>query len=47
VWPPGGVIAAAGIAVLSQSPVVLAEEGRESQAAGPPGDPTPVRQGGR
>lgn len=31
----GGAIAAAGIVVLSHSPVVLAEESRESQSAGP------------
>lgn len=31
----GGAIAAAGIAVLSRSPVTLAEERRESQSAGP------------
>ena len=43
----GGAIAVAGIAVLSRAPVVLAEEGRESRAAGPPGDLAPIRQGGR
>jgi len=40
----GGAIAAAGIVILSRAPVVLAEEGRESQAAGALGKqgPRPV-----
>jgi hypothetical protein len=41
----GGVIAATGIVVLSRSPVTLAEERRESRAAGgQPGRP-PAREG--
>jgi drug/metabolite transporter (DMT)-like permease len=43
----GGAIAAAGIAVLSRSPVTQAEERRESRAAGAqPGRP-PAREGNR
>jgi drug/metabolite transporter (DMT)-like permease len=40
----GGVIAAAGIALLSHSPVVLAEERRQSGSAGPQASGVPARQ---
>jgi drug/metabolite transporter (DMT)-like permease len=40
----GGAIAAAGIAFLSHSPVVLAEERRQSRSAGAQGGEAPARQ---
>jgi hypothetical protein len=39
----GGAIAAAGIVVLSRSPVALAEESRESRSAGPQGGQAAMR----
>ena len=43
----GGVIAAAGIVVLSRSPVTLAEERRESRVAGAEPDRVPARERNR
>jgi hypothetical protein len=40
----GGAIAAAGLALLSHSPVVLAEERRQSRSVGPQAGQPPATQ---